>query len=272
MKLVYAKSHAEMRGAPLDDFLVRAKLDGYEAVEMSVRFCQVESGELRRKLEEYGLSFIAQVATVGERVEEHLESLKHQCAFAADAGAILINAHTGREIFPFEQNCRLFELGVALHKEYGISFVNETHRGRALYSAVDTVKYIEAVPEMRLNADFSHWMCVHESNLSDQMFNVERAIERTFYIHARVGCNMSPQVAHPLAPEAKPWLEVHMNLWRRILEERKQQHYNWFAIMPDFASPPYMPTLPFTRQPVADSWQVNLEMKKMLRESFGEEF
>jgi hypothetical protein len=44
-----------------------------------------------------------------------------------------------------------------------------------------------------------------------------------------------------------------------------------FRPPPEFGPPGYMPTLPFTNQPVADAWRVNVEMRKLLIEALGTE-
>jgi hypothetical protein len=40
---------------------------------------------------------------------------------------------------------------------------------------------------------------------------------------------------------------------------RRAEGREWFTLTPEFGPPEYMPCLPFTRQPVADAWEVNVE-------------
>jgi hypothetical protein len=39
---------------------------------------------------------------------------------------------------------------------------------------------------------------------------------------------------------------------------------------PEFGPAPYVPTLPYTQVPVADIWQLNSNMAKLLRRKFAE--
>ena len=74
-------------------------------------------------------------------------------------------------------------------------------------------------------------------------------------------------MAHPGAPEWKSWTDRHIELWQRILDRRKAEGEGQFYLAPEFGPPAYMPTLPFTNQPLADTWQVNVFMKGLLQES-----
>ena len=53
--------------------------------------------------------------------------------------------------------------------------------------------------------------------------------------------------------------------WQRIVDRRRETGAAVLTICPEFGPPDYMPTLPYTRQPVADLWEVNLHMKELLQ-------
>jgi len=123
---------------------------------------------------------------------------------------------------------------------------------------------METLPELRLTADFSHWMVVHESDLSDQEETLSLAIERSDHIHARIGYEEGPQISDPRAPEWKGHVERHIELWRRIAERHRRDGSKMLTITPEFGPPNYMHTLPFTNEPVRDAWEVNVYMRDML--------
>jgi sugar phosphate isomerase/epimerase len=145
--------------------------------------------------------------------------------------------------------------------------LHETHRGRPTFSTTETLRHLEALPALRLTADISHWMCVHESDLSDQQEALDRVVPRVDHIHARVGYAEGPQVPHPLAPEYGAALEAHVRFWQAVLDARRVEGREWFTLTPEFGPPEYMPCLPFTRQPVADAWDVNVEFLAYLRQA-----
>ena len=267
MKLLYGKSKWEMWDSSLQTFLKRAREDGFDAVEIFIPSLAESPEEIRRQAGEHGLGLIAQIVTEGENPCRHEESLKARFEKAAACKPLFICSHTGRDHFSFEENLKIFQTASQLSAESAVPIVHETHRGRPLFSAPETRRYLEALPGLRLNADFSHWFCVHESDLSDQPGNVAAAIERTDYIHARVGFEEGPQVPDPLAPE---WLETthkFLALWRRILERRAKAGAAIQVITPEFGPVPYMPSEPYSRRPMADAWETNVRFRDFLREN-----
>ncbi len=53
---------------------------------------------------------------------------------------------------------------------------------------------------MKINADFSHWVCVTESYLENFQDELNEAIYRAEHIHARVGFTQGPQIPDPGLP------------------------------------------------------------------------
>lgn len=270
MKLIFGKSKWEMWDDPLEAFLQRAAASGFDAVEIYLGSLQESPEEIARLHTAYGLQPIGQILTQGQSHEEHIKSLESQFEFAAQCEVAFINSHTGRDIFGFEENVQIFQRATELSQGSGIPLLIETHRGRPTYSAIETRKYLEALPELRLTADFSHWMVVHESGLDDQRSNLELAIARADYIHARVGYAEGPQIPDPRAPEWQHAVRRHLQLWQQIIDEHKRDGKESRYITPEFGPPSYMHTAPFTNQPVGDVWEQNVYMKELLARTFVE--
>jgi sugar phosphate isomerase/epimerase len=266
MELVFCKSKWEMWHDPLEAFLDRTAAHGFDATELYLATVSESPGVIERLHNDRGLAMIGQILTEGSTAAEHIDSLDRYADVALEAGASLVNLHAGRDIFSFSDNLRIFEAVIDMGNRMGVPFVVETHRGRPTYSAVETRRYLEALPELRLTADFSHWMVVHESDLSDQDSNIQLAIERSLHIHARVGYAEGPQVPDPRAPEWNGHVDRHIDLWRRILKVRQLDGMDRVTITPEFGPPDYMHTIPFTGEPVADTWDVNVFMQQLLRE------
>lgn len=264
MKLVFGKSKWEMWDDPLEGFLERVKASGFEATEIYLGSLRESPAEITRLHTSYGLRLIGQILTQGQSCQEHIQSLESQFEFAAQCEVAFINSHTGRDIFSFGENIQIFERVIQLSRSNGIPILIETHRGRPTYSAIETRKYLEAIPELRLTADFSHWMVVHESGLDDQRANLELAIGRADYIHARVGYTEGPQIPDPRAPEWQHAVTRHMQLWQQIIDQHKTNGKESLYITPEFGPPNYMHTAPFTNQPVGDVWEQNVYMKSLL--------
>jgi len=270
VRILYGKTKWEAPDLSLDAYFDRVKADGFDIAELFVPHLMDQGGEIRRGLQHHGLQFIAGMGTFGATPADHLRDLERFVEFAVECGAIRIMSQTSRDIFSFEDNCRIFERAVALSEATGIPIAIETHRSRPTYSAVETRRYLEAIPALDIGADFSHWMAVHESDLRDQMENVEAAIERTVHVHARVGFEESPQVNDPRAPEWAAHLENHLELWKRIHDAHVRRGAETMTITPEFGPYPYMPALPYTQQPLADCWEVNVFMKAKLQDVFAD--
>jgi len=249
----------------LEANLRRIREGGFEGVEMGVPADGGERRELGILLGRLGLALIAQQWTRGFSAQEHADSFEEQYRRGAGLRPLLVNSHTGKDYFTQEENLLVFRRARELEEELGVPVVHEVHRGRATFSTTSTAALLEQLPDLRLAADFSHWCCVHESLLEDQEQLLERAIARSFHIHARVGHPEGPQVSDPRAPEWQPALETHLGWWQKIVDFRRQEGAQLLTICPEFGPPDYMPTLPYTRQPVVDLWQVNCHMKNLLQ-------
>ncbi len=264
MKLIFGKSKWEMWDDPLEVFLERVVASGFAATEIYLGSLHESAAEIARLHASYGLRLIGQILTQGQSSRDHLQSLESQFEFAAQCQVALINSHSGRDIFSFAENTEIFQRVVQLSQSSGIPILIETHRGRPTYSAIETRKYLEALPELRLTADFSHWMVVHESDLADQRANVELAMSRADYIHARVGYSEGPQIPDPRAPEWQHAMTTHLKLWQQIVDQHERNDKESLYITPEFGPPAYMHTAPFTNQPVGDVWEQNVYMKDLL--------
>ena len=268
MKLILGKSKWEMWDDPLEVFLQRVKTSGFEITEIYLGSLRESSVDIARLHTIYGLRLIGQILTQGQTYQDHIKSLESQFEFATQCQVVFINSHAGRDIFDFAENVQIFQRITQLSQSSGIPILVETHRGRPTYSAIETRKYLEAVPELRLTADFSHWMVVHESGLDDQHENINLAITRSNYIHARVGYAEGPQIPDPRAPEWKHAVERHLQLWQQIIDQHKMKGRESLYITPEFGPPAYMHTAPFTNQPVGDVWEQNVYMKDLVVSTF----
>ncbi|MGW8179591.1 MAG: sugar phosphate isomerase/epimerase family protein, partial [bacterium] len=86
----------------------------------------------------------------------------------------------------------------------------------------------------------------------------------------RIGFPEGPQVNDPRTPENRKALLYHEEWWKQIVTERLLAGAEVFTFNPEFGPPGYMPTLPFTRQPVVDLWEICLWMADRFRARFPE--
>lgn len=246
--------------------LRRIQAAGFDGVEMHAPEDPGERQALRDLLDELGLDLIAQQQTVGQSPAEHARSFETLYRRAVDLRPRFVNSHTGKDFYTSAENAAIFCRAAELETEIGIPVTHEIHRGRATFSIPAAIALIEAVPGVRFTADFSHWCVVHESLLEDQAERMALVIAHSDHIHARVGFPEGPQVNDPRAPEWQETVAVHLGWWQAIADRHAAEGHSVVTSTSEFGPPGYMPTLPFTRQPVADLWEVNLYMRELLKE------
>jgi len=256
----------------MDDFCAKVKKEGYDGIELWWPTNNKKAqDDIFAALKKYDLEIGFLCGGSQSNPQEHLEFYKKMIDAAARQNIqrpLYINNHSGRDHFSFDDNKKFIEHTQALAKETGILICHETHRGRMLFAAHITRKFIESFPELRLTLDISHWCNVHESLLADQQETVEMALSRTDHIHARIGHPEGPQVNDPRAPEWEPVVKQHFEWWDKIVE-RKKKNGEVVTILTEFGPPDYMPTLPYTKQPLGDQWAINVHMMHVLRKRYS---
>jgi sugar phosphate isomerase/epimerase len=255
----------------LDEYGARVRSAGYDGIEIWWSLDPIRQAEIFKVLEKYKLEVGFLCAGSQSDPIEHLAYFKQMVEGAARntrQRPLYINCHSGRDFFSFEENKAFIDLTMALSRETGIHILHETHRSRMLFAAPVARHFIEAVPDLRLTFDVSHWCNVSESLLADQPKTVSLALERVDHIHARIGHPEGPQVNDPRAPEWQAVVEAHFAWWDVVLR-RKKEKGEIMTILTEFGPPDYMPTLPYTREPLADQWAINVYMMQTLRKRYS---
>jgi sugar phosphate isomerase/epimerase len=255
----------------VDAFCAKAKKEGYDGIEMWWPGNKRDQDELFAALKQHQLQIGFLCGGSQSNPAEHLASFRTMIDAAANNTVqrpLYINCHSGRDYFSYEQNKLFIDHTTALAKQTGITICHETHRSRMMFAAHITRGFIEKIPELKLTFDVSHWCNVHESLLHDQQETVDMALARVEHIHARIGHPEGPQVNDPRAPEWEAAVKQHFDWWDKIIE-RKKKEGKGMTILTEFGPPDYMPTLPYTRQPLADQWAINAHMMRVLRQRYA---
>jgi sugar phosphate isomerase/epimerase len=253
-------------------FCAKAKSAGYDGIEVGYPMEAAALNELAESARKHSLAVGFLVGTWGIADEKkHYDDFAKRIESAVSQSVIkpeYINCHAGKDFYSMQQNQPFLALTDKKAKETGVKIYHETHRGRILYAAPIAKQYIEQYPNMRITADLSHWCCVHESLLEDQVATVNQALDRTDHLHARVGHAEGPQVNDPRAPEWDNALSKHFAWWDKVIE-RKKRLGETATILTEFGPPDYLPTLPYTRQPIANQWDINVHIMQILRKRYA---
>ncbi len=228
---------------------------GYQALEFSPRIVPY-TPELRRVLKDEGLAWIPQVFSNmkngGGTVEVHLASLREQIEECLDGEPWFFNAHTASDAWSLDEAEDFYSAVKNMEEQLGVVINHETHRSRFFGNPWNTCRLLKRIPDIRLTADFSHWVCVAERLLADAGPIFSRVAQNCHHTHARVGYEQGPQVPDPRAPEWHTHLEAHERWWEMIWSAQQARGTDEATLTPEFGPPPYLHTLPYTQQPIAD--------------------
>ncbi|MCF2504776.1 sugar phosphate isomerase/epimerase [Dyadobacter sp. CY107] len=253
-----------------DAFCAAVKKEGYDGIEMWWPGTKEKQKELFAALKKHSLD-VGLLCGSGEKdYAAHLDAFKKQIDAATtqyEQKPLYVNCHSGKDFFTYDQNKAFIDHTTAATVKTGIPVYHETHRGRMLFAAHIARNFIEKNPELRLTLDISHWCNVHESLLTDQQETIQLALSRVGHIHSRVGHEEGPQVNDPRAPEWDAALKAHLTWWDTVVEN-KVKSGETLTVLTEFGPPNYLPTVPFTHQPLADQWAINVHMMHLLRKRY----
>jgi hypothetical protein len=149
----------------------------------------------------------------------------------------------------------------------------ETHRGRLTNDLLFTVRLLDAMPQLKLTGDLSHYAVVHEMPLpvpQSDAARISRVIAQCWGFHGRVAGSHQVQVSI-CAPQHREWVEQFRAWWR-------EGFASWLArsgpdaalsFMAELGPPNYAIVGPDGRE-LADRWREALLLKDMAREIWAE--
>ena len=254
----------------IDSCCAKIKEDGFDGIEIWWPLQKTKQDELFTALKKYQLHVGFLCAGDESNWQEHLASFKKMIDAAANNSfqkPVYINCHSGRDFFTYEQNKAFIDHTTELSGKTGILICHETHRSRMLFACPATEQFIRRNPSLRVTLDISHWCTVHNSLLEDQLPAVDLTLSRVDHIHARIGHPDGPQVNDPRAPEWEQSVKAHFGWWDKVVNEKKKNGER-LTVLAEFGPPDYMPALPYTRQPLADQWAINVYMMQTLRKRY----
>src|SRR5450755_320181 len=254
----------------LDAYCAKVKQEGYDGIEIWWPVEKTAQDELFALLKKYQLDVGFLCGGSDSNYQKHFDQFVKMidgAALQTIQRPLYINCHSGRDYFTVDQNNTFIDHTLELTKKTGLRICHETHRSRILYAAPVARSYMEKIPNLRITLDISHWCNVHESLLSDQGETIDLALSRTDHIHARIGHPEGPQVNDPRAPEWEDAVKSHLTWWDKVIEQKKKNGQQ-MTVLTEFGPPYYMPALPYTMQPLADQWAINVFMMNLLRKRY----
>lgn len=260
---------------PIHDACQQARLANFDGIEGRAPSTQHERLLWLDALDQNHSVYIAEIVTGQDYVpnrnwsmQQHLDDLACQLENALPLNPLFATAITGLDAWPEEQSIEFFSQAMALADEKGIVISFETHRSRSLFNPWVTKRIVEAIPDIKLTADISHWCVVCERLMDVEIETIQAISGNVYHVHGRIGYDQGPQVPDPAAPEYAEALASHERIWQIFWTEQKAQNRKLSTFTPEFGPDGYCHLQPYTQQPVADIWKLNQWMNIRQQEHF----
>lgn len=154
----------------LEAFFEKVAAAGYDGIDTWIPDDRKEQRKFKRLLREHKFDFVAhQHQAKGKSLKAFRNSFRRNLNKAASFEPLLINSHTGRDYFWFDDNCLIIEDAQEFERESSVMVCHETHRGRILSNPTIGQKYLFYIPSMWVTADLSHWVVCSESYFENLM-------------------------------------------------------------------------------------------------------
>lgn len=158
-------------------------------------------------------------------------------------------------------------------QDMGIDLLFETHRDSLLNDLYYTLELLDAVPEMMLTADLSHFVLEREFQLPlsrrDQGF-LNRIHERSDCFQGRVSSREQIQVQLEF-PQHQPWVELFQGLWRDGLRSwRRRNGPDATCVFLCELGPPGYAITDAQGLELSDRWQESLMIKSWVKSIWAE--
>lgn len=157
-----------------------------------------------------------------------------------------------------------------LSDEAGIPAYIETHRGTITQDLLRTISYIEALDQLRLTIDLSHYVVAGELHTitEEAELYIQKLLGRTSAIHARVSNGEQIQVdvgasgEHPMLQHFERWWKSGMQQWLNSVANKDKV----FPFVVELGPPPYAITTDESKgrlHEIGNRWEQALFFKQL---------
>ena len=201
------------------------------------------------------------------------EDLAKQLARAQDLGAHHLNVQVLERLDRVADAVALLREMQAAVADAKIPVNFETHRGRLTNDLLFTCRILDAMPDLRLTGDLSHYPVTHEMPLPVppvDLARISKVLGQCWGFHGRVPGSHQVQVSIE-APQHQGWVEQLKAWWREGFADWRGRAGpdGELSFMPELGPPHYAIT-DASGAELTDRWREALRLKDIARELWAE--
>ncbi|MBI1776790.1 MAG: sugar phosphate isomerase/epimerase [Proteobacteria bacterium] len=249
---------------PVEERFQRVKDAGYDGIALDLGALDLASA--RATLPLFARTGLEGLVTAFPNAIEDLRPALH---LAKDLGAPFVVVVGQVMPLSLEGQVPVVLEWLALAKAEGVALQFETHRASITNDLYATLLLLDAVPEMRLAADLSHYVVDREMTLplrAELHGYVSRILERSDSFQGRIATRNQIQV--PIGfPQHRKWLELFLGWWEEGFARwrRRAGSADTLIFLAELGPPEYAMTGADGRE-LSDRWEEALELKRLVRE------
>jgi len=248
---------------PLDAVCAKVAEAGYDGLAIDLGAADIETAHaVRPHLDREGLTPL--IVAFPQSVEALRDVLKR----AKDFGSPYVNVIG--QVFPLTVDGAIpvIRSWLEMADEEGMPIQFETHRNCITNDLFFTLSLLDAVPEMRLAGDFSHYMVDREWKLPLGPFErglLTRAIQRCDSFQGRVASRQQIQLQLDFPQHAK-WVALFHEIWAEGFADWQARNPDGeMVFLCELGPPEYAMTGPDGRE-MSDRWTEALQIRAKAQE------
>ena len=202
-----------------------------------------------------------------------MESLREVLVMSKDFGAPFVDIIGQVMPISVDGMIPVIRRWMDMADDVGIPVQFETHRNCITNDLFTTLSLLDAIPEMRLCADLSHYVVDREFKLPlqhhEQMM-ISRILDRADSFQGRVASRQQIQLQLDF-PQHQKWVHLFQSWWREGFRRWLDQHQDGDCVFLCELGPPEYAMTDGNGVEMSDRWQEALTIKSWVEEIWAEE-
>lgn len=201
------------------------------------------------------------------------DDMRELLAFAVGLEACIVNVISGVMPLTPQEAVPTVQRWIAEAEQAGVPLLFETHRDGLLNDLFFTLQLMDAVPEMRLCADLSHFVVDREMRAPIPAIDEERIhsiLDRSDCFQGRIASREQIQIQIDF-PQHQLWVQIFKNWWKDGMRSWRRRHGpdETLVFLCELGPPPYAITDGQQRE-LSDRWQEALQIREWARDIWCE--